>query len=205
MVSSRLKGGLERVHYVGVLWVNLLPVRLKSLRISTFYSSTFSLPKRLWSLNLHNRHQASSKKSVKVTNADPMQYFWRNFWPLQKIGKYQTDFLVHILPRVETNDPCWLGHCQLRSPSARIVPTLMMESSTQSQFPSFPIHQRRGLYWYNWCQLRWGGFDLDSKSDAGNSSGGRILVSYNQLVISMQVQNSEASNKVANCNQLKSW
>ena len=45
MVSSRLKGGLERVHYVGVLWVNLLPVRLKSLRISTFYSSTFSLPK----------------------------------------------------------------------------------------------------------------------------------------------------------------
>ena len=36
MVSSRLKGGLERVHYVGVLWVNLLPVRLKSPRISTF-------------------------------------------------------------------------------------------------------------------------------------------------------------------------
>ena len=49
-----------------------------------------------------------------------------------------------------------------------------------------------------------GGFDLDSKSDAGKSSGGRILVSYNQLVISIQVQNSEASNKVANCNQLKS-
>ena len=145
------------------------------------------------------------KNRLRLRTQTQCNTFGEIFGPFKKLGNIkQTSWFTFCRGSRLTTPADWdIGRQPIKITLCQNRPNSNdgIFDSVSISFLSHPSEERGpGLYWYNRCQLRWGGFDLDSKSDAGNSSGGRILVSYNQLVISIQVQN-----KVANCNQLKSW
>ena len=171
---------------------------LRVCEYQLFIPQHFHCQKRLWSLNLHNHRQASVESLFRLPTQP--NAFGEIFGPSKKLGNIkQTSWFTFCRGSRLTTPADWdIGRQPIKITLCQNRPNSNdgIFDSVSISFLSHPSEERSILI--QPMPIEMGGFDLDSKSDAGNSSGGRISASYNQLVISIQVQNSEASNKVAN-------